>query len=329
MARFKALLLSKTDEGQRLERTELDEGELMDGDVTIRVACSTINFKDALALTGKGPIVRRWPMIPGIDFAGTVERSDDPRFKAGDGVLGTGWGMSELHYGGYAEKARVPADWLVPLPAGLAMGEAMAIGTAGLTAMLAVLALERHGVVPGRGPVAVTGASGGVGSVAIALLAGLGFEVAAVTGKAAEADYLRELGATEIVDRATLAGPARPLASERWAGAVDSVGSHPLAHLIAATRRHGAVAACGNAAGLDLPGSVAPFILRGVALLGIDSNYAEPALRRTAWERLARDLDRAKLAAMTRRIAFDDLLPAAEAMMAGQARGRVVVDIGA
>ena len=271
----------------------------MDGDVDVRVEHSTVNYKDGLAITGKLPVVRRWPMIPGVDFAGTVTASSNPEFKPGDKVILNGWGLGEVHLGAFSQMARVKGDWLIPLPAGLTGAEAMAVGTAGYTAMLCIMALERHGTLPAKGPLVVTGAAGGVGSMAIALLAPTGASIAAVTGRVAEADYLKGLGATEIVDRAELAGPAKPLAKERWAGAIDAVGGAVLANVISMTSYGGAVAACGNAGGMELPTSVAPFILRGVALLGVDSGRAAKPLRIEAWQRIARDLDRKKLAAMT------------------------------
>jgi acrylyl-CoA reductase (NADPH) len=327
MDSFRALLVSKSNDGQTAAVTGVPVSELMEGEVVVRVSHSSLNYKDALAVTGKAPVVRRWPMIPGIDLAGVVESSDSPDWRPGDAVLATGYGLGETHLGGFGQMARLKADWLVPQPAGLSGAESMAIGTAGLTAMLAVLALERHGVVPERGPVVVTGASGGLGSIAIALLARLGFAVCAVSGKADATDGLKALGATEVLDRAEFAGPARPLAKERWAAGIDTVGSAPLAHVLAATRYGGAVAACGNAAGLDLPGSVAPFILRGVSLLGIDSVYVPQAIRREAWARLARDLDRAALTATTTTIGLEDVPAVAATMAAGGGRGRTVIDL--
>jgi acrylyl-CoA reductase (NADPH) len=300
----------------------------MDGDVTVRVEYSTVNYKDGLAVTGKGPVVRRFPMIAGIDFAGTVEASSHPSWKAGDKVVLNGWGLGETHLGAYAEKARVKGDWLVRLPSSLSAHDAMAIGTAGYTAMLCVLALEKHGVKPGGAPIAVTGASGGVGSVAIAILAKLGYAVAAVTGRPEEADYLKSLGATEIIARQDLAGPPRPLAKERFGGGVDSVGSTTLANLLSMTRYGGAVAACGLAGGMDLPASVAPFILRGVSLLGIDSVMAPLELRQQAWKRLETDLDRPKLATMTTEIPLSGVFEAAQKILKGEVRGRIVVKIG-
>ncbi|MEI8147405.1 MAG: MDR family oxidoreductase, partial [Alphaproteobacteria bacterium] len=274
MSRFKAVVITKGETGTSAALDSFDTQDLMEGDVTVRVTHSTVNYKDGLAITGKAPVVRRFPMIPGIDFAGVVETSDHPDFKPGDAVVLNGWGTGETHLGAYAEKSRVKGDWLIPLPAGLSAHDAMAIGTAGYTAMLCVMALERHGIVPSRGPVVVTGAAGGVGSVATAILGKLGYHVIASTGRAQEAGYLKDLGATEVIDRAELSGPAKPIARERWAGGVDSVGSHTLANVLSMTKYGGAVAACGLAQGMDLPATVAPFILRGVSLLGIDSVMA-------------------------------------------------------
>lgn len=326
---FNAFVLSRGEGGQQLAWTALTDSDLMDGDVTVRVSHSTINYKDGLALTGKAPVVRRWPMIPGIDFAGKVEASSNPEFAVGDDVILNGWGLGETHLGGYSEIARVKGDWLVKRPTGLTAAQSMAIGTAGYTAMLCVLTLESHGITPKSGPVLVTGAAGGVGSVAVALLAGLGHHVIASTGRPSEGDYLKGLGAHEIIDRAELsAASTRPLGKERWAGVVDSVGSHTLANAIAATRYGGCVAACGLAQGMDLQSSVAPFILRGITLAGIDSVMAPKARRIAAWNRLERDLDKAKLAALTvtRPIADAPLL--APEILAGKVRGRVVLEIG-
>ncbi|HEX2215816.1 MAG TPA: MDR family oxidoreductase [Xanthobacteraceae bacterium] len=328
MTTFKAVRIDKTETGQKVALAAFDERELMEGDVTVRVEWSTVNYKDGLALTGKAPVVRRFPMIPGIDFAGTVEASSHPEWKPGDRVILNGWGAGETHLGAYAEKARVKGDWLVPLPAGMTGREAMAIGTAGYTAMLALLALERHGLNPERGPIAVTGGAGGVGSVAIALLTKAGFQVVASTGRPQEADYLKELGATEIIDRAELAGEGRPLGRERWAGGVDVVGSRTLANLLSMIRYGGAVAACGLAGGMDLPASVAPFILRAVSLLGVDSVMCPQRLRREAWRRLASDLDRGKLEVMTSEIGLADVEEVSRAIIEGQVRGRVVVKVG-
>ena len=327
---FRALRLFKTDAGQETRFVDLTDADLGEGDVTVRVQYSTVNYKDGLALTGRAPVVRVWPMTPGIDFAGVVESSGHPDFKPGEAVVLNGWGLGETHQGGYAGKARVKGDWLVKLPAGLTTADAMAIGTAGYTAMLSVLALERQGVTPDKGDIVVTGAAGGVGSVAIALLAKLGYRVIASSGrKETEGDYLTGLGAAEIIDRAELAGPARPLGRERWAGGIDAVGSHTLANVLSMTRYGGAVAACGLAQGMDLPGSVAPFILRGVTLCGIDSVMAPKARREEAWTRLARDLDLAKLAAMRRDATLADLPALGAAIVEGQVRGRIVVDVNA
>ncbi|MFK4488531.1 MDR family oxidoreductase [Bradyrhizobium sp. USDA 336] len=327
MATFKAIGIDKADKGTTAQLAQFDEAELMEGDVTVRVEWSTLNYKDGLALTGKAPVVRRFPMIAGIDFAGTVEASSHPQWKAGDKVVCTGWGMGETHLGAYAEKARVKGDWLVALPQGLSARDAMAIGTAGFTAMLSVLALEKHGISPKSGPVVVTGAAGGVGSVAIAVLSKLGYHVIASTGRASEADYLKQLGAAEIIDRNELSAPAKPLAKERWAGGVDSVGSTTLANLLSMTKYGGAIAACGLAAGMDLPSSVAPFILRGVCLLGIDSVMCPIEPRKAAWQRLASDLDRTKLAEITEEISLDEVQGWGAKILAGQVRGRVVVKI--
>jgi acrylyl-CoA reductase (NADPH) len=327
MANFKAIRIDKADKGTTAQLTQFDEAELMEGDVTIRVEWSTLNYKDGLALTGKAPVVRRFPMIAGIDFAGTVEQSSHPQWKAGDKVVCTGWGMGETHLGAYAEKARVKGDWLVALPQGLSARDAMAIGTAGFTAMLSVLALEKHGVSPKSGPVVVTGAAGGVGSVATAVLSKLGYHVIASTGRASEADYLKEIGATEVIDRNELSAAAKPIARERWAGGVDSVGSTTLANLLSMTKYGGAIAACGLAAGMDLPSSVAPFILRGVCLLGIDSVMCPIEPRKAAWQRLASDLDRTKLAEITHEILLSDVPEWGAKILAGQVRGRTVVKI--
>ncbi|MGB3445645.1 MAG: MDR family oxidoreductase [Xanthobacteraceae bacterium] len=327
MGTFKAVRIDKAEKGTTAALTQFDEAELMDGDVTVRVEWSTVNYKDGLALAGKAPVVRRFPMIAGIDFAGTVEQSSHPAWKAGDKVVCNGWGMGETHLGSYAEKARVKGDWLVRLPDGMSARDAMAIGTAGYTAMLSVLALEKHGVRPADGPMIVTGAAGGVGSVAIAVLSKLGYQVIASTGRASEADYLRGLGASEIIDRNELSGSAKPLAKERWAGGVDSVGSTTLANLLSMTKYRGAIAACGLAAGMDLPSSVAPFILRGVCLLGIDSVMCPLELRKQAWTRLASDLDRAKLAEITHEINLDEVIAAGPRILGGQVRGRIVVKI--
>ena len=327
MAMFKAIRIDKADKGTTVALTQFDEAELMDGDVTVNVEWSTVNYKDGLAVTGKAPVVRRFPMIAGIDFAGTVSESSNPNWKPGDKVICNGWGMGETHLGAYAEKARVKGDWLVKLPNGVSPRDAMAIGTAGYTAMLSVLALEKHGLTPKDGPVVVTGAAGGVGSVAIAVLSKLGYHVIASTGRVSESDYLKKLGAAEIIDRAELSGTAKPIAKERWAGGIDSVGSTTLANLLSMTKYRGAIAACGLAAGMDLPSSVAPFILRGVCLLGIDSVMCPIELRRQAWDRLATDLDAAKLAEITQEISLDDVIAAGAKVLAGEIRGRLVVKI--
>jgi acrylyl-CoA reductase (NADPH) len=325
---FKAVRVDKTGAGQTVGFVEAEDGDLMDGDVTVRVTHSTVNYKDGLALSGKSAIPRKFPMFLGIDFAGVVESSAHPGFKAGDEVLADGFGLGESHSGGYAGKARVKGDWLVKLPAPFSRAEAMAIGTAGYTAALAVDALLAAGVSPDMGPAVVTGAAGGVGSVAIALLAKAGWSVIASTGRTSQAEYLKRLGAAEIIDRETLSGPGKPLAKERWIAGVDSVGSHTLANLLAQTRYRGAIAACGLAGGMDLPGSVAPFILRGVRLLGIDSVQCPIAPRLSAWARLARDLDRALLASMTRTVPFEQVFEVGAAILKGEVRGRVVVEIG-
>ncbi|SDB29257.1 acrylyl-CoA reductase (NADPH) [Bauldia litoralis] len=329
MDSFKALVVSRDEETkeQSVAETTLTPADLMEGDVDIRVDYSTVNYKDGLAITGKLPVVRRFPMIPGIDFAGTVEASTHADFKAGDKVVLNGWGVGETHLGAYSQMARVSGDWLIPLPDGFTGAEAMAIGTAGYTAMLAVMALERQGVAAGSGPIVVTGAAGGVGSVAVSLLSRLGHEVIAVTGREHEHDYLRGLGASDILDRAELSAPPKLLGKERWAGAIDAVGGNTLANVLAMTRRGGAVAACGNAGGMDLPTSVAPFILRGVSLIGIDSVYQPKPRRIEAWSRLARDLDRDKLAAITTTLPFSGLVNAAHDILAGKVRGRLVVEI--
>lgn len=324
---MKAIVIEKTEAGSRAALTDFDEKNLMDGDVTVRVEYSTINYKDGLAITGKAPVVRRWPMIGGVDLAGTVESSSNPQWQAGDKVVLNGFGLGETHLGAYAEKVRVKGDWLVRLPEGITAHDAMAIGTAGYTAMLAVLALERHGIAPSRGPAVVTGAAGGVGSVAVSLLSRLGYHVIASTGRTAEADYLKSLGAAEIIDRAELSGPAKPIAKERWAAGIDSVGSTTLANVLSMTKYDGAIASCGLAQGMDLPSSVAPFILRGVALLGIDSVMCRMEWRREAWQRLARDLDREKLKTMTTEIPLAKVIETAPGILAGKVRGRIVVRV--
>jgi acrylyl-CoA reductase (NADPH) len=324
---FRAIRADKTDAGQEVRFVQMDESELMDGDVTVRVTHSTVNYKDGLALSGKSAVIRRFPMVLGIDLAGVVEASDRPEFAPGDEVLVDGFGLSETHFGGYAGKARVKGDWLVKLPAGLTRAEAMAIGTAGFTAMLSVMAIERHGLTPASGPALVTGAAGGVGSTAISLLADRGWRVIASTGRSREADYLKGLGAAEIIERASLSSPGKPLGKEQWAAAVDSVGSQTLANVLAQTRYCGAVAACGLASGMDLPATVAPFILRAVTLIGIDSVNCPMPLRLEAWRRLASELDRKKLASMTETIAFDQTFEAGRRILKGETRGRLVVTI--
>jgi len=327
LSTFKAIVVEKSDSGQTVALTDFDEAKLMEGDVTVAVEWSTVNYKDGLAVTGKAPVVRRWPMIAGVDFAGTVESSAHPDWKPGDKVILNGWGLGETHLGAYAQKARVKGDWLVRLPASMSTRDAMAIGTAGYTAMLAVMALERHGLKPEGGPLVVTGAAGGVGSVAVAILAKRGFQVTASTGRPEESDYLKRLGAAEVIERKELTGAVRPLAKERWVGAIDSVGSTTLANVLSMIRYRGAVAACGLAGGMDLPTSVAPFILRGVALLGIDSVYRPRADREEAWRRLEFDLDRTKLGEMTTEIGLADVIEAGRQIVEGQVRGRITVKI--
>jgi acrylyl-CoA reductase (NADPH) len=328
MATFKAIVINKTEAGQSVGLSDFDEKDLMAGDVTVAVEWSTVNYKDGLAVTGRAPVVRRFPMIAGIDFAGTVESSSHPAWKPGDKVILNGWGLGETHLGAYAGKARVKGDWLVRLPQGISARDAMAIGTAGYTAMLSVIALEGAGLTPARGPIIVTGAAGGVGSVAIAILAKLGYAVIASTGRPEEADYLKGLGASEIIERKELTATVRPLGKERWAGGIDAVGSTTLANVLSMTRYGGAITACGLAGGMDLPTSVAPFILRAVSLIGIDSVMCPVERRVKAWERLATDLDRAKIAAMTTEIGLADVIEAGKRIIAGGVRGRIVVKIG-
>lgn len=324
---FKAILIEKDEAGYRAALRDIDEAQLPDSDVTIAVAYSTLNYKDGLAITGKGPVVRKFPMVPGIDIAGVVRESRHDAYRPGDRVILNGWGVGETHWGGLAQVARVKGEWLVPLPDAFTPRQAMAIGTAGYTAMLCVMALERHGVTPDKGEIVVTGAAGGVGSTAVALLSGLGYTVVAVSGRPEEADYLRGLGATEILDRAAFSEPGKPLARERWAGAVDVVGSHTLANVCASTKYRSVVTACGLAQGMDLPASVAPFILRGVSLVGIDSVMCPRSERLDAWSRLARDLDPTKLDAITNEIGLAEAVVTAERLMAGHVRGRVIVDV--
>jgi acrylyl-CoA reductase (NADPH) len=325
---FKAIVVEKTDGGQQAGLADFDEADLMAGDVTVRVEWSTVNYKDGLALTGRAPVVRRFPMIAGIDFAGTVESSSHPLWKPNDRVILNGWGLGETHLGGYAEKARVKGDWLVPLPERNSARGAMAIGTAGYTAMLAIMALERHGITPRQGPVIVTGAAGGLGSIAVTLLAKLGFNVIASTGRPTEADYLKDLGAREIIERKELVTPTKALGRERWAGGIDTVGSSTLANVLSMTRYGGAVAACGLAGGMDLPATVAPFIMRGVSLVGIDSVMCPMERRREAWKRLASHLDASKLTAMTSEVDLSGVIDAGRRIVEGGVRGRVVVKIG-
>ena len=324
---FRGLLIEKDGDNYSAILRDLKDAHLPAGDVTVKVDYSTLNYKDALAITGKSPVVRQFPMIPGVDLAGTVEASSDSSYQVGTAVLVNGWGMGEIHWGGLAQKARLPGGWLVPLPAAFSPRQAMAIGTAGYTAMLCVLALERHGITPEKGDVLVTGAAGGVGSVAVAVLSKLGYRVMAVSGRMQEADYLRELGAAEVIDRAEFAQPGRPLAKQRWAAAVDVVGSHVLANVCASTLYGGVVTACGLAGGMDFPATVAPFILRGVTLVGIDSVMCPKPLRLEAWERLARDLDVSKLDAISHVIGLSEANTWAQSLMDGQVRGRVVVDV--
>lgn len=324
---FKGILIEKDDAGYRANIKDIDEGQLPDGDVTVRVSHSTLNYKDGLAITGKGPVVRRFPMVPGIDLVGIVESSTHPEYKAGDSVLLNGWGVGEGHWGGLAQKARLKGDWLVPLPEQFSPQQAMAIGTAGYTAMLCVLALERHGVTPAHGEIVVSGAAGGVGSVATAVLAKLGYTVVAISGRTEEADYLKHLGASEVLNRAEFGTPGKPLGKERWAGAVDVVGSHTLANICATTKYRGVVTACGLAGGMDFPATVAPFILRGVTLAGIDSVMCPRLDRLETWRRLGTDLDVSKLAMISNEISLADAIPTALKLVNGEIRGRVIVDV--
>jgi acrylyl-CoA reductase (NADPH) len=325
---FKAVLIERDERPYRTSFTGLEEGRLPAGDVTVRVEYSALNYKDALAITGRAPVVRQFPMVPGVDFAGSVDESKDPSYGIGDRVLLNGWGVGEQHWGGLAQLARVKGEWLIPLPAAFTARQAMAIGTAGYTAMLCILALERHGVTPASGEILVTGAAGGVGSIAVAVLAKLGFRVAAVTGRAAEADFLKRLGAAEVLDRALFASPGKPLGKERWAGAIDVVGSHTLANVCASMRYRGVVAACGLAGGLDFPATVAPFILRGVTLTGVDSVMCPRADRMAAWRRLSQDLDMEKLEFLTEEIGLSQAIDRAAGFLEGRIRGRIVVDTG-
>lgn len=324
---FQAIIISKTDQGQSVEFKELTDTDLMEGNVVVNIEHSTVNYKDGLALTGKAPIIRKYPLVPGVDFAGTVKSSSHDEFHKGDKVVLNGWNVGESHHGGFARRARVPGDWLVHLPEVFSTAEAMAIGTAGYTAMLAVLALEEQGVKPADGEIVVTGAAGGVGSVAISLLSKLGFTVVASTGRLSEEPYLRSLGASAVIDRNEFSTPVKPLAKMRWAGAVDSVGSITLANILSQTKYAGTVAACGLAQGSDLPSTVLPFILRGVKLIGIDSVHCPRPKRIEAWGRLARDLDKAKLAAMTTHVKLADVPRVASEIVSGRIRGRIVVDL--
>ncbi|MBI1981741.1 MAG: oxidoreductase [Methylocystis sp.] len=328
MTDFRAIRVDKSDHGHHADYVVMGENDLMEGDVDVDVAFSAINYKDGLAVTGKGPVLRRFPMIPGVDLAGRVTRSDHPEFAPGDIVVATACGLGEAHYGGFAEKARLSGDWLSKLPPPLTPARAMAVGTAGLTAMFCILALERHGARPQDGLAAVTGATGGVGSFAVALLARAGWRVAAVTGRAGEADYLRRLGAAKIIGREDLSAPGKPLQTQRFAAGIDTVGGVTLANLLAQTRFDGAVAACGNVGGMELPANLAPFILRGVSLLGVESVRPRIGLRRAAWARIAQDLDPATIDAMSEIIPFDEALDRARSVVAGRIRGRVVVDMG-
>lgn len=324
---FKGILIEKDEAGYRAGLQDIDESQLPEGDVTVRVSHSTLNYKDGLAITGKGPVVRKFPMVPGIDLVGTVEASSHPEYKLGDAVLLNGWGVGEGHWGGLAQKVRLNGNWLVPLPANFTPQQAMSIGTAGYTAMLCVLALERHGVKPSDGEILVTGAAGGVGSVAVAVLAKLGYTVVAVSGRPEEADYLKGLGAKEVLDRAQFSSPGKPLGKERWAGAVDVVGSHTLANVCATTKYRGVVTACGLAGGMDFPSTVAPFILRGVTLAGIDSVMCPTPDRLEAWRRLGEDLDIEKLGVISREIGLSEVMPFASKLLNGEVKGRIVVDV--
>ena len=326
---FKGILIEKDDAGYRAAVKELEESALPEGDVTVRVSHSTLNYKDGLAITGRGPVVRKFPLVPGIDLAGTVEATTNPDYQVGDQVVLNGWGVGESHWGGLAQKARLKGEWLVPLPKAFSPRQAMAIGTAGYTAMLCVMALERHGVTPDKGEIIVTGAAGGVGSVAVAILAKLGYTVVGVTGRPEERDYIMGLGASEVLERGAFSAPGKPLARERWAGAVDVVGSHTLANVCAATRYGGVVTACGLAGGMDFPASVAPFILRGVTLAGVDSVMCPRPLRLEAWQRLTTDLDMSKLEVISQAIGLNDVVSTATRLLDGQVRGRVIVDVNA
>lgn len=324
---FKAIMIEKDEAGYRASLKDVDESQLPEGDVTVRVSHSTLNYKDGLAITGRGPVVRKFPMVPGVDLVGTVEESSHPAYRVGDAVLLNGWGVGEGHWGGLAQKARLNGEWLVPLPSQLTPRQAMAIGTAGYTAMLCVLALERHGVTPDKGEILVTGAAGGVGSVAVSILSKLGYTVVGVSGRLEESDYIKSLGASEILERSAFSSAGKPLGRERWAGAVDVVGSHTLANVCATTKYRGIVTACGLAGGMDFPATVAPFILRGVTLVGVDSVMCPRADRLVAWQRLGTDLDISKLNLITNEIGLAEAIPMATRLLDGQVRGRVVVDV--
>ena len=324
---FKGILIEKDENGYRAELKNIDEQQLPEGDVTVRIAYSSLNYKDSLAITGKGPVVRRFPMVPGIDLVGTIEESDNPQYKVGDEVLLNGWGVGETHWGGLAQMARLKGDWLIPLPSGFTPSQVVSIGTAGYTAMLCILALEKNGVKPGDGEILVTGAAGGVGSVATAILSKLGYTVVAVSGRTAEAEYLKRLGASEVLDRSQFSSQGKPLGKERWAGAVDVVGSHTLANVCATMKYRGIVTACGLAGGMDFPTTVAPFILRGVTLVGIDSVMCPRADRLEAWRRLAMDLDLSRLELISSEVALSEVIPLADKMLNGEIRGRFIVDV--
>lgn len=324
---FKAIVIEKNEAGYRASLKDVDESQLPEGDVTVRISHSTLNYKDGLAITGRGPVVRKFPMVPGVDLVGTVEETSHPAYRVGDAVLLNGWGVGEGHWGGLAQKARLSGEWLVPLPPQFTHQQAMAIGTAGYTAMLCVLALERHGVTPDKGEILVTGAAGGVGSVAVSILSKLGYSVVGVSGRLAESDYIKSLGASEVLERSAFSSAGKPLGRERWAGAVDVVGSHTLANVCATTKYRGVVTACGLAGGMDFPATVAPFILRGVTLVGVDSVMCPRADRLVAWQRLATDLDISKLNLITNEIGLAEAIPMATRLLDGQVRGRVVVDV--
>ena len=324
---FKGILIEKDENGYRAELKNIDEQQLPEGDVTVRIAYSSLNYKDSLAITGKGPVVRRFPMVPGIDLVGTIEESDNPQYKVGDEVLLNGWGVGETHWGGLAQMARLKGDWLIPLPSGFTPSQVVSIGTAGYTAMLCILALEKNGVKPGDGEILVTGAAGGVGSIATAILSKLGYTIVAVSGRTAEAEYLKRLGASEVLDRSQFSSQGKPLGKERWAGAVDVVGSHTLANVCATMKYRGIVTACGLAGGMDFPTTVAPFILRGVTLVGIDSVMCPRADRLEAWRRLAMDLDLSRLELISSEVALSEVIPLADKMLNGEIRGRFIVDV--